>query len=249
MDHLGNVKVVYVNKIHQHLHVRYLNLESLAKFLTTAGYSKPFLTLYSCTSVLCCLKSCMANTRSKGDLILSEHSRLGIKWLMTLEIFLQVEQGVGSGEWSTQKSDLRSWPCKDFQLFINRFDLNNLPWFINLNFKIKKRLVNFTNTYWIKQEKWPLLWETLNLTRLDMLTIILKFIIVVPNVVLVWCDYYQAPKESRCSKGQTHSQPVGIRHVRLWAGEHWPGSNWQRKHEYIKLFFSKCVATVTDRGL
>lgn len=54
-------------------------------------------------------------------------------------------------------------------------------------------------------------------------------IVVMPCMtVLCWCVYYQAPKESRCSKGQAHSQPVGTSHVRLWAGERWPGSSWQR---------------------
>lgn len=102
VDRLGNVKVVRVNKVHQHLHILHLKFRTIsAKLLTTAGHSKPFLTLYSCASVLCCLKSCMENTRGKGhltvSLILSEHSRLGIKWLATFGIFLQVEllrQGV-----------------------------------------------------------------------------------------------------------------------------------------------------------
>lgn len=123
VDGLGNVKVVRVNKVHQHLHILHLKFRTIsAKLLTTAGHSKPFLTLYSCASVLCCLKSCMENTRGKGrltvSLILSEHSRLGIKWLTTLGIFLQgalLRQGVGGGAWSIpwQKSvsyHSKVWP-------------------------------------------------------------------------------------------------------------------------------------------
>lgn len=106
VDRLGNVKVVRVNRVHQHLHILYLNFRTIsAKLLTTAGHSKPFLTLYSCASVLCCLKSCMENTRGKGHLTVLQG---------------ELESGVGRDLFhdrnlsvTTQKSDLRSWPCKD----------------------------------------------------------------------------------------------------------------------------------------
>lgn len=51
----------------------------------------------------------------------------------------------------------------------------------------------------------------------------------------VWNDVvYQAPKESRRSKGKTHSKPVGVSSVRLGACECRPGSNWHKYQNSIK---------------